>query len=123
MSAQAAGPSQPAAPGPSRGLGLTFAATRCAGRRRHALRRAAGAWPSPPGRSAPAALGGCKPRLPTPPAALPTRPPFHRLEEVYLVYTAEKNRGLTLRLHFMLVAAWAVGALKTLSQLMLAFQQ
>ncbi len=39
------------------------------------------------------------------------------------MYTAEKNRGLTLRLHFMLVAAWAVGALKTLSQLMLAFQQ
>jgi hypothetical protein len=72
MSAQAAGPSQAASSGPSRALGLTFAAT--------------------------------------------------RLEEVYLVYTAEKNRGLTLRLHFMLVAAWAVGALKTLSQLMLAFQ-
>ena len=63
----------------------------------------------------------CSAREPlvTPPPPLPTL----RLEEVYLVYTAEKNRGLTLRLHFMLVAAWAVGALKTLSQLMLAFQQ
>ena len=39
-----------------------------------------------------------------------------RLEEVFLVYTAEKNRGLTLRLHYLLAAAWAVGALKTVSQ-------
>lgn len=33
-----------------------------------------------------------------------------------MVYTAEKNRGLTLRLHFMLMVAWAVGAFKSLSQ-------
>ncbi|PSC69024.1 putative leucine-rich repeat receptor kinase [Micractinium conductrix] len=45
-----------------------------------------------------------------------------RLEEVYLVYTSEKNRGLTLRLHFMLIAAWAVGALKTVTQTVYAVQ-
>ncbi|KAL4440994.1 hypothetical protein ABPG77_010425 [Micractinium sp. CCAP 211/92] len=39
-----------------------------------------------------------------------------RLENVYLVYTSEKNRGLTLRLHFMLITAWAVGAAKTVTQ-------
>ena len=44
------------------------------------------------------------------------------LEPVYLVYTAEKNRGLTLRLHFMLIAAWAVGALKTVSQGLYAYK-
>lgn len=32
------------------------------------------------------------------------------------MYAAEKNRGLTLRLHFMLTAAWAIGALKTTLQ-------
>ena len=41
---------------------------------------------------------------------------------MYLVYTAEKNRGLTLRLHFMLTAAWAVGALKTISQVLYAYK-
>ena len=46
-----------------------------------------------------------------------------RLEEVYLVYTSEKNRGLTLRLHFMLTVAWAVGALKTITQSLHAYQQ
>ena len=51
----------------------------------------------------------------------PSPPPS--LEPVYLVYTAEKNRGLTLRLHFMLVAAWAVGALKTVSQALYAYKQ
>jgi hypothetical protein len=35
---------------------------------------------------------------------------------VYLVYTAEKNRGLTIRMHGMLIAAWSVGILKTLAQ-------
>ncbi len=45
------------------------------------------------------------------------------LEPVYLVYTAEKNRGLTLRLHLMLMAAWAVGALKTVSQASYAYRQ
>lgn len=50
------------------------------------------------------------------------RPPCS-LEEVYLVYTSEKNRGLTLRLHFMLIAAWAVGALKTVTQTVYAVQQ
>ncbi|KAL4457441.1 hypothetical protein ABPG75_012306 [Micractinium tetrahymenae] len=45
-----------------------------------------------------------------------------RLEEVYLVYTSEKNRGLTLRLHFMLIAAWAVGAAKTVAQAAHALQ-
>ena len=54
--------------------------------------------------------------------ASPLAPP-RRLEEVYLVYTSEKNRGLTLRLHFMLIAAWAVGALKTVTQSVYAFQQ
>ena len=49
-------------------------------------------------------------------------PHRHRLEEVYLVYTAEKNRGLTLRLHTMLIAAWAAGALKTVGQAMQAYQ-
>jgi len=44
------------------------------------------------------------------------------LEHVYLVYTAEKNRGLTLRLHLMLMAAWAVGSLKTVSQALYAYQ-
>ena len=44
------------------------------------------------------------------------------MEEVYLVYTAEKNRGLTLRLHTMLIAAWAAGALKTVGQAMQAYQ-
>ena len=53
----------------------------------------------------------------------PLPPPLHSLEPVYLVYTAEKNRGLTLRLHFMLIAAWAVGALKTISQAMFAYKQ
>ena len=42
---------------------------------------------------------------------------------MYLVYTAEKNRGLTLRLHFMLIVAWAVGALKTVSQGLYAYKQ
>lgn len=42
---------------------------------------------------------------------------------MYLVYTSEKNRGLTLRLHFMLIAAWAVGALKTLTQSAHAYQR
>lgn len=59
---------------------------------------------------------------PSPPRA-PRPLPRRRLEEVFLVYTSEKNRGLTLRLHFMLVAAWAVGALKTLAQSVYAFQQ
>lgn len=45
------------------------------------------------------------------------------MEEVYLVYTSEKNRGLTLRLHFMLIAAWAVGALKTVTQAVHAVQK
>lgn len=45
-----------------------------------------------------------------------------RLEEVYLVYTAEKNRGLTLRLHYMVAAAWAVGCVKTLAQAALALR-
>ena len=39
------------------------------------------------------------------------------------MYTSEKNRGLTLRLHFMLIAAWAVGALKTVTQTVYAVQQ
>jgi hypothetical protein len=39
------------------------------------------------------------------------------------VYTSEKNRGLTLRLHFMLMAAWAVGAVKTTMQCFHAHQQ
>lgn len=39
------------------------------------------------------------------------------------MYTAEKNRGLTLRLHFMLIAAWAVGALKTVSQGLYAYKE
>lgn len=42
---------------------------------------------------------------------------------MYLVYTSEKNRGLTLRLHFMLTVAWAVGALKTVTQSLHAYQQ
>ena len=42
---------------------------------------------------------------------------------MYLVYSSEKNRGLTLRLHFMLTAAWAVGAAKTLTQCFHAHQQ
>ena len=45
------------------------------------------------------------------------------MEDVFLVYTAEKNRGLTLRLHFMLIAAWAVGALKTVSQAAYVYRQ
>jgi hypothetical protein len=40
-----------------------------------------------------------------------------------MVYTSEKNRGLTLRLHFMLMAAWAVGAVKTVMQCLHAHQQ
>ena len=56
-------------------------------------------------------------------ASHPPAPPRCRLERVYLVYTAEKNRGLTLRLHFMLIAAWAVGALKTVSQGLYAFSE
>ena len=40
-----------------------------------------------------------------------------------MVYTAEKNRGLTLRLHYMLIAAWVVGALKTASQGAAAFAE
>lgn len=59
-------------------------------------------------------------RLLHPPHCSPRCP---RLEEVFLVYTSEKNRGLTLRLHFMLVAAWAVGVLKTLTQTTYALQQ
>lgn len=39
------------------------------------------------------------------------------------MYTSEKNRGLTLRLHFMLIAAWAVGALKTVTQSAYAYKQ
>jgi pheromone shutdown protein TraB len=39
------------------------------------------------------------------------------------VYAAEKNRGLTLRLHFMLTAAWAIGALKTVAQCSHALSQ
>lgn len=46
------------------------------------------------------------------PACRLLRPP-RRLEEVYLVYTAEKNRALTLRLHYTLFACWAVAALTT----------
>ena len=46
-----------------------------------------------------------------------------RLEEVYLVYTAEKNRGLTLRLHFLFILAWLVAALKTVSQASDAYAQ
>lgn len=64
----------------------------------------------------PAVLAWAPPRCTCPRCAC-------RLEEVYLVYTSEKNRGLTLRLHFMLIAAWAVGALKTLTQCAYAFQQ
>ena len=48
--------------------------------------------------------------------------PLGRLEDVFLVYTAEKNRGLTLRLHYLLAAAWAVGALKTVSQAAYAYR-
>lgn len=121
MSSQAAGQPQAAAGGPSRGPGLTFAATRCVGRRRQALRPNRGGGVS-------GGVTAGEPRCVA--AALPTHMSractplcVLRLEEVYLVYTAEKNRGLTLRLHFMLVAAWAVGALKTLSQLLLAVQQ
>jgi hypothetical protein len=39
-----------------------------------------------------------------------------------MVYTSEKNRGLTLRLHFMLLVVWAVGMLKTLSQAAYAYR-
>lgn len=39
------------------------------------------------------------------------------------MYTSEKNRGLTLRLHFMLTTAWAVGVLKTVTQSVSAYQQ
>lgn len=46
-----------------------------------------------------------------------------RLEEVYLVYTAEKNRGLTLRLHFLFILGWLVAALKTVSQAFDAYAQ
>ena len=49
--------------------------------------------------------------------------PLPRLEEVYLVYTAEKNRGLTLRLHYMLATAWAVGSLKTVAQAVFALRE
>lgn len=35
---------------------------------------------------------------------------------MYLVYIAEKNRGLTLRLRCMLIIAWAVGAMRTMFQ-------
>lgn len=75
MSSQAAGQPQAAAGGPSRGPGLTFAATRCVGRRRQALRPNFGEdWPeraSPPAspgllrlpsqrtRHAPAPLSAC----------------------------------------------------------------
>lgn len=54
-----------------------------------------------------------------------TLPPAcpRRLEPVYMVYTAEKNRDLTLRLHVMLIAAWAVGALKTVSQALYAYRK
>lgn len=37
-----------------------------------------------------------------------------------MVYVAEKNRGSTLRVHYMLLASWVVGALKTLSQMQFA---
>lgn len=40
-----------------------------------------------------------------------------------MVYTSEKSRGLTLRLHFMLMAAWAVGAVKTVKHCLHAHQQ
>lgn len=46
-----------------------------------------------------------------------------RLEDVYLVYMAEKNRGLTLRLHFLFIMAWLVAALKTVSQASDAYAQ
>lgn len=121
MSAQAAGPSAPAAAAPSGGLGLTFSASRCAERRRRqppfedaAARQCRRRHPCFPRRCS---------RLRLLPASLHPHPCARRLEDVYLVYTAEKNRGLTLRLHFMLVAAWAVGALKTLSQSVHAYQQ
>lgn len=39
-----------------------------------------------------------------------------------MVYTSEKNRGLTLRLHFMLLVVWAVGMIKTLSQAAYAYR-
>lgn len=39
-----------------------------------------------------------------------------------MVYIAEKNRGSTLRVHYMLLASWVVGALKTLSQIQFAIQ-
>jgi hypothetical protein len=42
---------------------------------------------------------------------------------VYLVYTAEKNRGLTLRLHFLFILGWLVAALKTVSQAFDAYAQ
>jgi hypothetical protein len=51
----------------------------------------------------------------------PTLTGARRLEPLFLVYTAEKNRGLNLRLHFLLVAAWAVGSLKTVSQIAHAY--
>ena len=52
MSTQGAGPSQPASAAPSRGPALTFAATRCVGRRRLAQRRTLEQWAAAPGPAA-----------------------------------------------------------------------
>lgn len=64
-------------------------------------------------------LHTCRASLSEPP---PARPAL-RLEEVYLVYTAEKNRGLALRLHLLLILAWVVATLKTVSQAADAYAQ
>ena len=42
--------------------------------------------------------------------------PRCRLEKVYLIYAAEKNRGLTLRLHLLFTLGWLVATLKTVAQ-------
>ena len=98
----------------SGGLGLTFAATRCAcssAMGAGCVRK--GALPTLCDKVSTTSVRLCRLPVPAP----------RRLEEVYLVYTSEKNRGLTLRLHSMLIVAWAVGAVKTAMQCLHAHQQ
>ena len=100
-----ANPAQAAAASPPSGLWLTFSAPRC-------------------GSESPDSVAAALPTLGIGlPLTLPCSCASSRLEDVYLVYTSEKNRGLTLRLHFMLITAWAVGAAKTVTQAVHALQQ